>query len=228
MSTRQRRWTLVALAASVLINVVGVAFYLLRSTKDAPKSDVYRHDREDMFDQLARGSADLVMLGDSLTDRGEWHELLGRDRVANRGVAGDTIAGARARLAPTKSLRAKTIVVMLGINDLLSGRSVAACVDDYRRLLADLAAFEPPPRIVVQSVLPVGAQISLSNQPIRELNEQLRALCVAPRCEFLDVFSALVGPDGALPASRSGDGVHLDGDGYVQWAASLRRTLAGS
>jgi lysophospholipase L1-like esterase len=220
-----RRWTLIALAVSVLINVVGVALYLLRPTKDTPRSDVYGHDREDMFEELARGSADVVMLGDSLTDRGEWTELLARERVVNRGVAGDTIADARARLAPIKALRARTIVVMLGINDLLEGRSVAACADDYRRLLADLAAFEPPPRIVVQSVLPVGAKVPLSNQTIRELNDQLRTLCVAPHCEFLDVFSVLAGPDGALPPALSSDGVHLDGDAYVRWADALKPRL---
>ena len=36
-----------------------------------------------------RGSADIVMLGDSLTEWGNWHELVPEYRVINRGISGD-------------------------------------------------------------------------------------------------------------------------------------------
>ncbi|HEY5923262.1 MAG TPA: GDSL-type esterase/lipase family protein [Kofleriaceae bacterium] len=207
---------------SLLVNVAGVVLYLQRSGKRAPRPDIYRQDREAMFEVLAGTSTpDVVMFGDSLTDRGEWPELLKNARVVNRGIAGDTIAAARTRVAALAPLRPKTIAVMLGINDLLGGASVADCIAHYTELLAALKQGDPAPRIVVQSVLPVRAPISLSNDVIRQLNAQLRELCAARGCEFLDAHAAFGGSDGALDASLTTDGVHLNGRGYTRWAAQL-------
>ena len=164
------------------------------------------------------------MFGDSLTDRGEWHELLAVDSVANRGISGDTIAQARERVESIRALHPTTVVVMLGINDLLVGRSVSSCVTEYRALLSVLSA-TPSPRIVVQSVLPVGAQVALAPQQIRQLNEQLRELCTPPHCEFVDVWSAFADPTGSLDSALSSDGVHLNGRGYARWAEVLRSVL---
>jgi lysophospholipase L1-like esterase len=217
---------LVTLAVSVALNIAGGLLYMMRAGDRAPRPDIYRRDRETMFEQLATTSPELVMLGDSLTDRGEWHELLGRGGIANRGISGDTIAGATARLGPIKALRPKTIAIMLGINDLLAGRSVASCIAGYTKLLASLGQLEPQPRILVQTVLPVGDGVALSNDVVRELNTRLRALCAGQRCELLDVNGALAAPDGSLPVALTNDGVHLNGEGYRQWADVLSAALA--
>ena len=37
--------------------------------------------------------ADIVMLGDSMTEFAEWNELLGRNDVVNRGIRGDITEG---------------------------------------------------------------------------------------------------------------------------------------
>ena len=177
-----------------------------------------------MFEQLASTPADLLLLGDSLTDRGEWHELLGRP-VANRGIAGDTIAGATARLAPIDAQHPKTIAIMLGINDLLSGRSATECAARYTQLLAAVKRFAPPPRIIVQSVLPVGHDVGLANDVIRQLNDQLRASCATHGCEYIDLVPAFAAPDGALQPALTSDGVHLTGAGYRRWAELLSATL---
>src|SRR5919199_5722857 len=45
------------------------------------------------------GTADIVMLGDSLTEEGNWTEVLPGWRVINRGIGGDTSAGVLKRLS---------------------------------------------------------------------------------------------------------------------------------
>ncbi len=42
--------------------------------------------------------ADVVLLGDSLTDFGEWPDLLPDLSVQNRGISGDTVWGVQKRL----------------------------------------------------------------------------------------------------------------------------------
>jgi hexosaminidase len=223
---RLQRWIVAALGLSVVLNVAAAALYLTRP-RPAPKPDIYRMERIDMFRQL-RTPSDLVMLGDSLTDRGEWHELLGVRSVANRGIAGDTLAGAMSRLDTVTAVKPKTVAIMLGINDLLSGEPVDACITRYAALLDALGRIDPSPRIIAQTVLPVGRNEGTSNESIRTFNAKLAELCAAHRCEVLDLFPAFVAADGFIRPELTNDGVHLTGRGYTLWASLLRPLLAGS
>ncbi len=206
---------------SVLANVAGLVVYSTHTPPQRPGPDTYRMGRIDQFQQLD-AQADFVMLGDSLTDRGEWHELLGDGSVANRGIAGDTIAGASQRLDAVLAVKPKAVAIMLGINDLLGGASVATCAAQYETLVAALKRAEPAPRIIVQSVLPVAPDVSLSNATIEQLNAKLQAMCAAHGCEFLDLFAHFTAESGALKRELTNDGVHLSGRGYKLWAELLR------
>ena len=58
------------------------------------------------------------MLGDSLTEWGNWHELVPEHRVINRGVAGDTSSGVLDRLQEVIDRRPRLVFVMVGTNDI--------------------------------------------------------------------------------------------------------------
>jgi len=223
------RWQRWALAGSLAVNVAGASYAVYRLVREPPpRPEHYRMDRMDQLAQLDRSATApvrVVMLGDSLTDRGEWHELLAEPSVANRGIAGDTIRGATARVPTLASLDPAIVGVMLGINDLLGGRSVAACVQDYRELLAALERAVPRARIVVQSVLPVRPPATPPVATIAALNRELRGLCEAHGCTYVDVHAALTGPDGLLAPELTRDGVHLTGEGYVRWRDVVRPHL---
>jgi len=227
-------WQTWALGASLLLNVgVGgyVAYRLLRTPPSAGQlgEEVYRADRRLLFEELARTRAQVVMLGDSLTDRGEWHELLGRADVANRGIAGETIRGATARLAAISSLDPQVIVVMLGTNDLLAGRSVAECGADHDALLDALREAMPRARILLQSVLPVrdrSGPDGVEPEAIVSLNQRLNGACKAGRCTYVDVHAEVATSDGTLDPTLTTDGVHLNGKGYLRWRDAVLRALA--
>src|SRR3954465_13997073 len=87
-------------APSLALNLVLVALWGARQLRPRPASGLRDRMRGDLFHALATAAVthrDVVVVGDSLTERGEWWELLDRP-VANRGVAGDTVAAVRARL----------------------------------------------------------------------------------------------------------------------------------
>lgn len=54
-------------------------------------------DRKALFERLDCKDK-IVFIGDSITDGGEWNELLGRNDVVNRGIIGDTTNGVLNRL----------------------------------------------------------------------------------------------------------------------------------
>jgi lysophospholipase L1-like esterase len=183
------------------------------------------------FHELAASSAvrDVVVLGDSLTDRGEWWELLDRP-VANRGIGGDTVADVRARLGDVVALQPRVLFVLVGMNDLLDGASPELLSMAHAALVAELRARLPHTRIVIESLLPIrdellAAESSLTTATVRRANELLQRGAAAAGAQWLDVHAALADATGQLDARYSDDGLHLSAAGYRVWAAALQRSL---
>lgn len=182
----------------------------------APTNQHYLH-RTSMFREFP-ATADIVMAGDSITEMGDWPSIFPGVSIANRGIGWDNTAGLLARLDTINSTGAETAFVMIGTNDFIASTDVAATAARYERILAGLDA----PRIVVQSTLFVGERLQQRNPLIAELNSRIAASCAAdPRCSFVDLNSRL-SLDGRLADRFSVDGVHLNGDGYRQWAQVIR------
>jgi hypothetical protein len=105
-------------------------------------------ERLDQLNLLSSSRTRVVMLGDSITQRGEWSELLG-EVVANRGLGGDTTRDVLARVASVPA-SAEKIFVMVGVDDLAGAHRPALDVAaDTRRIVQALS----PRKVVVQSVL---------------------------------------------------------------------------
>ena len=60
----------------------------------------YNFQRRSLFEKLPVTSKDIVFLGNSITDGGEWNELLANPRVKNRGISGDRSSWMLDRLDP--------------------------------------------------------------------------------------------------------------------------------
>lgn len=187
-----------------------------------PRSS-YWQERNSLFRSFGR-SADVVMLGDSLTDGAEWQEMFAQPRIVNRGIDGDTTDGLLERLADVLALRPQVVFVMIGINDLAEGgRSVDAVFSTYRAIVAALV--KGGARVVVQSTLPcheakaAWKSCQALNGPIRQLNARLATLA-SNDVVYLDLASVL-GAGGQLRGEFTVDGVHLNGDGYRRWRDAI-------
>jgi lysophospholipase L1-like esterase len=204
-----------------------VVLLAAEGTPAAPEAAVarspYWRERTSFFQTFGR-RADVVMIGDSLTDGAEWREMFPGQDIVNRGIDGDTVDGVLARIDSIVSLQPRVAFVMIGINDFGDGgRSVDAVLHDYRLVVERLVGAGI--RVVVQSTLPcnvaLGAWKSCAsvNGRIRQLNERLATLA-AGSVRFVDLARALA-PDGELPTAFTFDGVHLNGAGYRRWQATI-------
>ena len=179
----------------------------------------WRH-RVRHFETLT-GAPEVVMLGDSLTDLAEWPELLG-PTVANRGISGDTTGGLRQRLKASVPASARTVVIMIGTNDLKPANwRLEDSVANVSAILDGLKGR----RVILQSVLYTAD--AKQNARIDRLNQAYARLCVPGRCEWLDL-NPIVAPQGRLTSADSLDGRHLTGLAYQRWAAALRARLMPS
>lgn len=82
-----------------------------------------------------KNSIDFVMLGDSITGRGDWKTLLEDEHILNLGVDGDTTSGILKRVQKIIELEPKIVFLMAGINDLCISIPLENIFDNYTQIL---------------------------------------------------------------------------------------------
>ena len=181
-------------------------------------------EREDVFTAFGQ-PADIVMMGDSLTSIAEWGDMLPGRRIANRGIAGDVVSGMLLRADSARSVNARRIFIMGGINDINIGRPVAAVIADYVAL-SDALGVADPSRLTIHSTLPVGntypgvlVSLDEANSRVARLNDALRTHAKLRGYGYLDLVPLLseTSQPGVLAAAYTTDGVHLNARGYRRW-----------
>jgi lysophospholipase L1-like esterase len=168
------------------------------------------------------GTADIVMLGDSITEGGKWPDLLPGLRVLNRGIWGDTSEGVLTRLSEIIRRRPRFVFLMIGINDVARDGIAPEQVDRNIRLIVR-ALRENQIGVVVQSVLFVSGP-SEANPRIARLNVFIQDIAADETIPFLDL-NPILAPAGSLLPEVTYDGLHLSDRGYLLWAEALLRTL---
>ena len=92
----------------------------------------YKH-KKSQFEVLTFAHDSILFLGDSLTDEGEWVELLGNTNIVNRGISGDTTRRILNRLDAVVDTKPKQIFLMVGINDFVNEKKNIKSMEDFIR-----------------------------------------------------------------------------------------------
>ena len=188
------------------------------------ESSLYVHRRQ-LFEQLPIQPDAIIFLGDSQTALCEWRELFGDTLpVLNRGIVGDQVNGVAERLEAILRYRAAKIFLLVGVNDLLFGKSAAEVALRYRELVGQIRTQAPATQLVLESVLPVNnmiKNIGIQNAQIQDLNVRIAQIAKDFSLPFLDIYGPLTDPAGNLAARFTEDGLHLNGAGYTVWKQQL-------
>lgn len=173
---------------------------------------------------VAPGST--LLIGDSLFQALPTSRL--NAPVVNYGIGQDTTLGVIKRLPVYKSMAtAKTIVLLIGINDLFK-RNVSDTLSNYRRLLELLPDCK---QVLVVSLLPIDSKnlhARLDNTKVNRFNEQLQTLISQrPNTLALNVSEQLENGQGELDHRfHVGDGLHINQHGYDVLIAALNAHFA--
>jgi len=188
----------------------------------------YYWHKKSQFEKLPKSESDIIMLGDSITDEGEWTELLGLN-VKNRGISGDTTERILHRLDSILESKPKQVFLMIGINDLMNdGKSVTVTLEQYKKILREFQQKTPKTKVIVQSVLPVNNKVYLywqDNNNVLKLNSGLKNLAKEFNYEYIDIFSLLLDSENQLDAQYTVDGLHLNGEAYLVWKAVIEKYI---
>ena len=174
--------------------------------------------RKSMF-ELNPKLAEVIFVGDSITQYGNFDEFFGGINILNRGIGSDTTEGVLHRTDEISIHQPSKIFIMIGINDLVYEElSLDWITDNVREIIEVLLIDNPNTTIYLQSVLPTVSE-KVDSEKIIELNKQYKILAGEfERCEYIDVYSVFLKEEGRVDASLfSSDGVHINGKGYEEW-----------
>lgn len=190
--------------------------------------------RNTYFSAYPVGREDVLMIGDEMIHGGEWHELLGDDRVKNRGTGWgygglslDSWPGAvRAMLGDAQKQEAPAAIFLYaGSEDIYKeGVSPEVIASKYSGLLDKIREYAPAEktRIVVMSLIP-RSDASTDEKltvPFNRLLEKLAA--EQDNCQFLDLYTPL-----ETDRMEYLDEDFLTGKGYLEVSRLIRPLLPG-
>ncbi len=224
MSQNKHRLKLTILCIVIALASYTVGYFvnvhnLVNRIKSYPKGVKY-HSILDIHKKIMpnKDQSYYIMLGNSITHEGPWHELFNNKLILNRGIPGDDIEGITQRLYSILALNPQKIFLMCGINDLLNGKEPEYIFIHYKILITEITESKTP--LVIQSVL-FTSHSKVINQKVKELNLWLSEYCLANNIEYIDLNSQLSN-NNTLLSKYTYDGIHLTADAYLVWANLLQ------
>ena len=204
-----------------------IAAILLMATQSfaqiTGKFGTYYDQRELLFEAMPTSENDIIFLGNSITDGGEWAELFQNANCKNRGISGDITSGVLNRLETITKGQPAMIFLMIGTNDMNWGISNDTIAMSIREIVQRIKQESPRTRIVVQSILPTNDCYGYFSGHTKRyadvaiINGMLETMAEEEDVEYLDLYSRFANEEGKLNPKYSNDGLHINGEGYLLW-----------
>jgi lysophospholipase L1-like esterase len=213
------------------IGLLGVGgYFLYRAKARAPLETLHLQNlnypiQVGLHNLYKTEQADIVMLGNSLTEWVEWNELLGRQNIVNRGIAGDITGGYLHRLDLVYKLKPKICFIEGGINDIYAEVPVDVIFSNYKKIVESLLANNITP--IIQSTLfvsPKWHDARDKNALVADLNVRLAAFAREQGVQFVNLNDRM-SESNELRAEFTYDGVHLTAAGYKVWGEEVEKIL---
>jgi len=163
----------------------------------------------------------ILFIGHSLVEFFDWQNRFPLHRVANLGVAGETVEGLLSRIGSitSKHSSADLIFIMSGLNDVAIEEF--GFIHSYKKIIEKLISAYPDARIFIHSLLPTNVEF-ITDKSIYEVNNSLEELALDTGVEYLDIYSIFIDEKGAARREYLlDDGVHLSDKGYDAWSKAL-------
>ena len=170
----------------------------------------------------------VIFFGNSITQGGDWAKLTGDSTVINRGIGADLTMSLRQRLADVTKRKPSKLFILIGINDISKDIPDAVIAAEYRALVDSVRAQSPDTKIFVQSILPLNPTVQnfpqhYDKQPhVVAVNALLRRMARETGAQWVNLWPVVLDAKGHLDARLTGDGLHLNQQGYERWVRFLK------
>ena len=185
---------------------------------------------------------DFVMLGDSLTEGGDWATLFKEwlptgISVVNRGIVGDDAPGIYDRLHQILPGNPKKIFLLVGVNDISHQITSDSVLVDIEKVVKEIRTQCPKTRLYIQSLLPYNFEKCIyktmnkedKTMTIRRVNKGLKKMARKYNVKFIYLYDYLKAPGSLhLDGRFTKDGLHINKDAYKIWANALKKYIKNS
>jgi lysophospholipase L1-like esterase len=195
----------------------------LASAQSLPTSRVAKFEAEPVV------TGRVIFFGNSITQGGDWAALTGDSTVINRGIGADLTLSLLGRVADVIRRKPWKLFILIGINDISKDIPDAVIAAEYRALVDSVRAQSPTTKIYVQSILPLNPTVKNFPQHydkqdhVVAVNRLLARMARETGATYVDLWPVVVDAQGRLDARLTGDGLHLNRQGYERWVAYLRK-----
>ncbi len=198
-----------------------------------PRDGGWMKRHESFNERVRKGNADLLLIGDSITQGWEgsgakvWKEFYEKRNAVNLGIGGDRTQHVLWRLdnGNIEGIKPKLAVLMIGTNNSGTNTSeqIAAGV---KAIVEKLRTKLPETKVLVLAIFPRGPNNENKN---RQVNAGANAI-VAKLADDKNVFYLDIGPkfldaSGNLSKEVMPDLLHLNEKSYRTWAESTEESV---
>ncbi|MCM4166551.1 hypothetical protein KCTC52924_03488 [Arenibacter antarcticus] len=194
-------------------------------------SDHY-YQRKAQFEAAPDTEDEIIFLGNSITEGGNWEALFPNKNVVNRGISGDVTAGILNRLSEVISSQPQKIFLLIGTNDLARGETESYVVDHVASILQEIKNESENTELFLQNILPVNPAVGdkfsghkKNQQLIVSVNRVLSELSKRMNITFIDLHKNFSNSKGVLKPRYTDDGLHLNKKGYQKWKRVLKNYM---
>lgn len=214
-------------------NLLLLAIFLgISAFAQSEKFGTYYNQRRTLFELLPDTKKEIVFLGNSITDGGEWIELFNNKHCKNRGISGDVTEGVLFRLDEVTHSKPAKVFLLIGINDLARGTSKDTVFANICKIAENIRISSPKTKVYIQSIFPVNTSFGKFENHVNKgeevifINTGLKKWCIENGFFYVDLYSQLVTPGtDLLNPEFTNDGLHLLGEGYLKWAEVIKPLL---
>ena len=146
----------------------------------------YYHQRVSIFNSIPISKNEIIFLGNSITDSGEWPSYFGDKKIINFGISGDVTAGILHRLPHIIKRKPSKIFLMIGTNDLARGIDKDTVLNNLIWIADYIHQKSHYTQLFIQSILPVNEVYgkfpghTKNNDKIKVINENVSAIIISP------------------------------------------------
>lgn len=213
---------------SVLINLVLGSYILLNNFFKVPNtnSDVStEHLDTPIVDErgFTLDTVNIVMLGNSITYQGNWHQVLKRKDVFNGGKPGWTTEQIswviKNFVVPNKP---KLCFFKGGTNDYILGIPTKRITSNMMMIMDSIASVGTYP-VYTTTLYEKGN--SFKNKQIDSLNFQMAEFCAIKGYDFLDLRPFLCSEGDIMEKYVQDDNIHLMPEAYPIWGEAMQTII---
>lgn len=198
----------------------------------AQKYSDHYFKRKALFEKEADTKNEIIFLGNSITEGGDWKALFPNKNVVNRGISGDITDGILYRLDEVTASKPSKVFLLIGTNDMAREKSVDYVLENTEKIILQIKKQSKYTKIYLQSILPINPNVGKkfsghknNHQKVIEANKRLKALAKTHHLKYINLHKAMRNGKKYIKPKYTYDGLHLSEAGYIKWKKVISKYI---